>query len=62
MDGGRFHCATERTTPTAWAFGADAAKLVHLVRHGQGIHNVEAALRGAEAYRNQVRRRRREGK
>lgn len=26
-----------------------------LCRHGQGIHNVEAALRGAEAYRMQVR-------
>jgi broad specificity phosphatase PhoE len=26
---------------------------VHLVRHGQGLHNVEAALRGMEAYKMQ---------
>jgi len=50
----RFHCATDRTTPLAYGFSAESAKLVHLVRHGQGIHNVEAALRGAEAYHNQA--------
>lgn len=49
----RFHCATERTTPSAYGFSAESAKLVHLVRHGEGIHNVAAALRGAEAYHDQ---------
>lgn len=39
--------------PFAYAFSADTAKLVHLVRHGQGYHNVEAALYGAAAYKKQ---------
>ena len=47
----RSQCATDRRHPSAWAFSADSAKLVHLVRHGQGTHNVEAALRGVEAYK-----------
>jgi len=47
----RSHCATDRRHASAWAFSADSAKLVHLVRHGQGTHNVEAALRGVEAYK-----------
>lgn len=51
-----FHCATDRTLPGAWAFSADGAKLVHLIRHGQGAHNVAAALRGAEAYKDQTLR------
>ena len=38
--------------PLAHAFGAETAKVVHLVRHGQGQHNVQAALRGAEAYKD----------
>ena len=41
-----FPCATDRRAPTAFAVAADGAKLLHLVRHGQGTHNVEAALRG----------------
>ena len=36
-----------------YAFSADGAKIVHLVRHGQGLHNVEAALRGSDAYKNE---------
>ena len=36
--------------PAAFAFSAESAKVVHLVRHGQGTHNVEAALHGAAAY------------
>ena len=36
-----------------YAFSADSAKIVHLVRHGQGLHNVEAALRGSAAYKNE---------
>ena len=38
--------------PLAFAFGAESAKVVHLVRHGQGLHNVEAALRGTAAYKD----------
>ena len=33
-----FPCATDRRAPTAFCVGADAAKLLHLVRHGQGTH------------------------
>jgi len=29
---------------TAFAFSAETAKVVHFVRHGQGFHNVEAAV------------------
>lgn len=29
---------------TAFAFSAETAKVLHLVRHGQGFHNVEAAV------------------
>ncbi len=43
-----FHCATDRTNASCFAFGADGAKLVHLIRHGQGHHNVAAATHGAE--------------
>jgi len=52
MDLLRTPCATDRRQASAWAFSADSAKLVHLIRHGQGTHNVEAALRGVEAYKN----------
>ena len=38
--------------PLAHAFGAESAKVVHLVRHGQGFHNVEAAVRGPAAYKD----------
>lgn len=31
--------------PFAYAFSAETAKVIHLVRHGQGYHNVEAAVR-----------------
>lgn len=38
--------------PVAFSFSADSAKIVHLVRHGQGYHNVQAALLGAAAYKD----------
>lgn len=39
--------------PFAYAFSAETAKVIHLVRHGQGHHNLEAALIGAAAYKKQ---------
>lgn len=39
--------------PIAMAFSAETAKVVHFVRHGQGYHNVEAALLGPPAYKKQ---------
>ncbi len=45
-----FPTATDRRVPTAWAFSAEGAKVVHLIRHGQGVHNVAAALHGSAAY------------
>lgn len=35
----------------AYCIPAESAKIVHLVRHGQGFHNVEAALYGQDAYK-----------
>ena len=37
----------------AYCFSAEHAKVIHLVRHGQGVHNVEAALLGSAAYKKQ---------
>lgn len=42
--------------PTAIAISADSAKVVHLIRHGQGYHNVAAAHHGAAAYKDQTLR------
>lgn len=39
-----------RPFPTAWALGIGDAKMIHLVRHGEGDHNVAASLYGAQAY------------
>ena len=38
-------CSVPR--PMAYCFSAEHAKVIHLVRHGQGVHNVEAAVSGA---------------
>jgi broad specificity phosphatase PhoE len=38
--------------PLAYCFSAEHAKIVHLCRHGQGAHNVAAALYGAAAYKD----------
>lgn len=48
------HQAAQPRPPTAIAISADSAKVVHLVRHGQGYHNVAAAHHGAAAYKDQT--------
>lgn len=49
-----FPCATFRRTPSAFCFGAEGARLVHLVRHGQSYHNVAAAVRGPVAHNDKT--------
>lgn len=49
-----FPCATQRRIPSAFCFGAEGARLVHLVRHGQSYHNVAAAVRGPIAHTDET--------
>jgi len=45
-----FHCATGALRPRCWAIPAEHSRVVHLVRHAQGHHNLAAAVRGSAAF------------
>jgi broad specificity phosphatase PhoE len=51
-----FNDVTGATVPRAFAVDAQHAQLVHLVRHGEGEHNVACALSGPSCYKNEVLR------
>ena len=46
----KFHCATGALKPRAWAISAESSRVLHLVRHAQGEHNLAAALHGVSAF------------
>lgn len=48
------HAHASVPRPLAYAFSAETAKIIHLVRHGQGVHNVAAAVHGSLAYKDQT--------